>query len=84
MTLKLVQPGATLPEDEDKARRRELTDAACEAIRACVEAGGDFWALTMQADGEMRVSYVGDGLDVACTAEEVARRMRLAELGFGD
>lgn len=81
--LKLVQPGAPLPEDEDRAERISRAKDACAAIMAAAESDGEFWSLTTGA-GEMSVCYLGDTLEVACIAEEVARRLRLAELGFAE
>lgn len=80
MTLRLVQPGDELPVDEAQAELQLRADQACEAIQAAVKAGGEFWALTTGED--MHVTYAGDALEMACIAEEVARRIRLAEIGF--
>lgn len=81
--LKLVRPGEPLPEDETKAERLERAKDACTAIMAAAEADGDFWLL-VTGENEMHVSYLGDALEMACITEEVARRLRLAEIGFGE
>lgn len=83
MTLKLVKPGAPLPEDEERAERLSRAKDACAAIMAAAESDGEFWSLTTGA-GEMSVCYLGEPLELACIAEEVARRLRLSELGFSD
>lgn len=83
MTLKLVKPGEPLPEDETRAERIERAKDACTAIMAAAEADGEFWAL-VTGESEMHVSYLGDALEIACIVEEVARRLRLAEIGFGE
>lgn len=82
--LKLVKPGEPLPEDETKAERIQRAKDACTAIMAAAESeDGEFWAL-VTGEGEMHVYYLGEALEMACIVEEVARRLRLAEIGFGE
>ncbi|SDQ42605.1 hypothetical protein [Pseudoxanthomonas sp. CF125] len=83
MALKLVKPGEPLPEDETRAERIERAKDACTAIMAAAEADGDFWCLVSGND-DMHVYFLGDALEMACITEEVARRLKLAEIGFGD
>lgn len=76
MTLKLVKDGPVEVDPEILA----AADEAAAAIVACAKAGGAFWLLL---DGdEPEVKYAGDGLELACFAEEVARKMKLATLGL--
>lgn len=81
-TLTLVKPGEDLPADETLAERRSRARDCCAAITAAAEGDGEFWALVSEAD-QMSVSYIGDALEMACIAEEVARRLRLDVIGFG-
>lgn len=83
MTLKLVKPGEDLPADETMAERRSRAQDACASIRAAAEGDGEFWCLVSEAD-LMSVCYIGDPLEMACIAEEVARRLRLSVIGFGE
>lgn len=75
MTLRLVKDGESVDDDAAKA----ATEAA-EQILATVKAGGRFWLLL---DGEgVSVSHVGDALEMAAVAEEVARDVKRALLGL--